>query len=360
MGYAYDSLQRRAPQRMEAAPTLALFAGIDKKLLGSEGFSLHVFLYASEAAADADAPPAGPLDAVLDHPALAGTGSIFGGQLGDCPNCEGGLPFNLKVDVSKRLLQLGVSRRAAAVRVVVHTGDGVWRSLDETPLPAPELVGPYFASPAATPPRRGGDGGGRGRGAAAAAGHTRYPAIKSTASSGPDGGCGEGAAARGLPPTGVADGPRGAPPPPLRRRARRHVAGRRAELRRVRRSSTLAPSPGYLNRGKLLTETAAVAEWSAASASPSSACRPPGRRKGHEHRVVGERHRRRPAALRRAGEARARRQAASSSTRRKMVASLRPPAEGGGRGAADLQVLRRAPPRTRPRFGAGARRGAAR
>ena len=87
-------------------------------------------------------PPAGPLDPVLDHPALAGTGSIFGGQLGDCPNCEGGLPFNLKVDVSKRLLQLGVSRRAAAVRVVVHTGDGVWRSLDETPLPAPELGGP--------------------------------------------------------------------------------------------------------------------------------------------------------------------------------------------------------------------------
>jgi len=78
--------------------------------------------------------------------ALVEVAAIFGGKGLECDVCVNDQqPFDLKVDVSARLAEMGISRYEAHVEVVLRdiNTDKMHR-LSETKLPVPSLVGPLF------------------------------------------------------------------------------------------------------------------------------------------------------------------------------------------------------------------------
>ena len=58
-----------------------------------------------------------PPVARLAHPSLAGVGHIFGGQGAGCENCLDRGPFDVAVDVTEAVRELGLAR--AEVGIVV-------------------------------------------------------------------------------------------------------------------------------------------------------------------------------------------------------------------------------------------------
>jgi hypothetical protein len=137
LGYNYDRVPQRPPQRLRERPTYALFKGIDLLRIGLHSYVVQVYLQAST--------PGAP-------EVYAGSGAIFGGKGSECVNCRKGGSVNLLVDVTRALRGCGVSRDEVSVRVQCEDEFGTVHSLQQlqqrspspVPIPSPTLVGPFF------------------------------------------------------------------------------------------------------------------------------------------------------------------------------------------------------------------------
>jgi hypothetical protein len=145
-----------------------------------KSYSLYVLVFPKgQAPLLLDAQRDDDVKALLDHPNLAGVGAVFGGAppvtsnplsshlcpsrvsarlprmagrdafdgVG-CANCQTREPLNVTVDVSAKLAALGLGRNEADLVVLVTDELRALVPFEETPLPAPKLMGPYFADSA--------------------------------------------------------------------------------------------------------------------------------------------------------------------------------------------------------------------
>ncbi|CAD7699846.1 unnamed protein product [Ostreobium quekettii] len=141
LGYRYDVLPATPPQQMRSLPTFAKFT-INILEMQDHSYTLHVFVLPKGTAA-AWAPPA-DRSTWADDPAFAGVGAIFSARRARCENCEDRPPFDVYIEITQVLQRAGLSRYDCAVRVMtVDENDAVAR-LEDTPVPAPTIEGPFF------------------------------------------------------------------------------------------------------------------------------------------------------------------------------------------------------------------------
>ena len=145
LGYMYDALQQRAPQRLEEAPTIALFESISPMKFKGVSLVVHVLAFGSKGAA-AKARVPHDKEALMAHPAYAGTAVVFHGLTGKCDNCLLRPPYPLSVDITARVRELGVGRHQVALLAVCEDQEGNLVPRETTAVPAPTVVGPYFDS----------------------------------------------------------------------------------------------------------------------------------------------------------------------------------------------------------------------
>jgi len=145
--FTYDELQPTPGQQIREMPTLAVFADVEILQMGHKSYNLHVFVL-PQADAETFAAPA-DLDEYDESPNYGGAGAVFGGKGDECTNCQTRLPFTITVDVTAALTRLGLSRHAAALRVMCVDEFGEVSPLESTPVPPPVLRGPLFEDGAA-------------------------------------------------------------------------------------------------------------------------------------------------------------------------------------------------------------------
>ena len=145
LGYVYDHLLTRPNQALTAPPVRAVFSSIDITALPSS-YQLLVYGYKKGSAKEIfEDPPLGPtLADALAHPNYLGLGALFAGRADVCANCQEGEPFDVRVDITSGLRRLGLSPSEVELKVIVfacseHPGE--WLTLDQTPIPQPEVHG---------------------------------------------------------------------------------------------------------------------------------------------------------------------------------------------------------------------------
>eukprot|EP00928_Gymnodinium_smaydae_P030757 TRINITY_DN22780_c0_g1_i1.p1 TRINITY_DN22780_c0_g1~~TRINITY_DN22780_c0_g1_i1.p1 ORF type:complete len:1085 (-),score=111.19 TRINITY_DN22780_c0_g1_i1:65-3229(-) len=143
--FQYDELPNDPVMMMREEPVFAAFVKVDVLQLNYKSYLLHVFLMPKGEGASWSIPDGGP-ETWPESQYYAGNGSIFGGKGLDCTNCIEKGPITVFVEVQETLLKLGLSRYTADIRVICEDEEGVISKLEETPVPAPVLVGPMFDS----------------------------------------------------------------------------------------------------------------------------------------------------------------------------------------------------------------------
>ncbi|CAE7187067.1 unnamed protein product, partial [Symbiodinium sp. KB8] len=140
LGYEYDELPPEPPQRMTEEPVYVAFRDIQVLQMDRKSYALHIFLTAKGAAWVAPE----RLKEYSAKPGYAGAGAIFGGRAQECQNCRSRPPFTVLVEVQKTLQEMRMSRHDAEIHVMCEDELGTVLPLEETPVPRPVFMGPWF------------------------------------------------------------------------------------------------------------------------------------------------------------------------------------------------------------------------
>jgi len=142
LGYVYDKLPGERPHVERARPTYAVFWPIEPLQVVNVAYELHVWVMKADDEASWK-PPASE-EQYDASPGYAGCNAIFGSKPG-CVNCRDRKPFEIRVDVSHVLAQLGLRRSQCAIKVVCISSKRVIPL--PSAIPAPKFGGPYFEGP---------------------------------------------------------------------------------------------------------------------------------------------------------------------------------------------------------------------
>ncbi|CAE7561580.1 unnamed protein product [Symbiodinium natans] len=143
LGYEYDELPPDPPLRMMEEPVYVAFRNIKVLELDRKSYALHIFLVAK---GSEWVPPSRPKE-FRTRPSYAGAGAIFGGRAEECRNCRSRPPYAVMVEVQQTLQEMRLSRHDAQIQVLCEDELGVLLPLEETPVPRPVFMGPWFEDP---------------------------------------------------------------------------------------------------------------------------------------------------------------------------------------------------------------------
>ena len=137
LGYTFDVLPEVSPPQLREPPFLLIFPQI--KVTEMEE-SRVLFVYARDKSSPFTPPAAMTREGLLEHPGLAGIGSIFFLAIpGGCENCATRPPFEVYVDVTAALRAGSIHPRDAAFDVLVENEDVRARCPDVHSLSPPAL-----------------------------------------------------------------------------------------------------------------------------------------------------------------------------------------------------------------------------
>ncbi|CAK9064401.1 unnamed protein product [Durusdinium trenchii] len=142
LGYVYDELPAAPSQALAEEPVYVAFEDIEVMALKRKSYMLHIFLRTKGQTSSIDL-----AELSENYPkaaGYAGAGAIFGGRAEDCQNCQKRPPFTVLVNIRRKLQELHLSRHDAEVQVICEDEVGALLPLEETSVPQPVIVGPWF------------------------------------------------------------------------------------------------------------------------------------------------------------------------------------------------------------------------
>jgi len=149
LGYVYDELPseplaepfRSGTPRED--PVYAAFKGIDPQSLKGKSYLLHVFAF-PRSEAETWRPPAGGPEAWMDHNSYVGCHAVMGRPGLEKARSQAGKSMDVLLEVQQALVRQRLSRHETRLRVMCVDQLGDVFEREETPIPAPVLVGPLF------------------------------------------------------------------------------------------------------------------------------------------------------------------------------------------------------------------------
>jgi peptidoglycan hydrolase-like protein with peptidoglycan-binding domain len=120
-----------------------LFRDIKALALKKKSYMLYVLVFPNKEKAAAWNLPSDEnlVKALVSMPEFAGIGAVFGGKGSECSNCQTRKPYNLFVDVTKAIQRQEKSAfDDFTVRVATIDEIGAPSTLENTPIPSPELI----------------------------------------------------------------------------------------------------------------------------------------------------------------------------------------------------------------------------
>jgi len=128
---------------MREEPTFAAFMKVQVLAMNGKSYTLHVFVLPKSTAASWTAPSGPP--GWFEDVHYAGSGVILGGRGRECSNCLQRQPYNVFVEIQETVNRLGLKNHDVELRVMCEDEMGQVCPLEETPVPTPVIVGPFFA-----------------------------------------------------------------------------------------------------------------------------------------------------------------------------------------------------------------------